>query len=300
MSTIVRYASWPVLLTTVIAATWAGKVTGLPLIVVFNAIYLSLALTLFVLERLVPFERSWQTGDGQVFADLAHTVFNKGMAQVLLVVGGAFGVAELVASEGPGLWPGHLPMALQVLLGLVIAEAGLYTAHRLAHEVPFFWRFHAVHHSAKRLWFFNTGRFHVFDTMTSIALSQPLLFLAGAPLEVFQWVSMITAYVGMLTHCNVDMRLGPLNWIVNSPQLHRWHHSMRLSEGNRNYGENLMIFDHLFHTWVNPPHRPPAAIGIREPMPASFLGQLAQPFRRRQPTEAGSVGPGPRITAGAD
>jgi len=149
-----------------------------------------------------------------------------------------------------------------------------------------------VHHSARRLWFFNTGRFHVIDTLTSIALSQPLLFLVGAPLEVFQWVSMITAYVGMLTHCNVDMRLGALNHVVNSPQLHRWHHSMKLREGNRNYGENLMLFDHLFGTFFLPVRqRPPARIGIREAMAPTFLGQLAQPFRRAVPVPAGSVGP---------
>ena len=42
-------------------------------------------------------------------------------------------------------------MIFQVALGLVIAEFGLYMAHRLAHEHLSLWRFHALHHSVERL-----------------------------------------------------------------------------------------------------------------------------------------------------
>lgn len=176
----------------------------------------------------------------------------------------------------------HWPVAAQVALGLLVAELGLYWAHRLAHEWPVLWRFHAVHHSARRLWFFNTGRFHFVDTAVSILLSQPLLLLAGAPKEVFIWVSAITAFVGMLTHCNVAMRFGPLNYLFNTPALHRWHHSMKIEEGNKNYGENLIVFDLLFGTFYNPDRPPPRAIGIRDYMPCSFFGQLLFPFLSRR------------------
>lgn len=85
----------------------------------------------------------------------------------------------------------------------------------------------------------------------------------------------------MLTHCNVDMRCGPLNFLFNTPQLHRWHHSMTPEEGDRNFGENLMVFDQLFGTYYHhPTRRPPTVIGIREPIPTGFFGQLLQPFRR--------------------
>ena len=167
---------------------------------------------------------------------------------------------------------------MQIILGLVVAEFGLYWAHRLAHEWPLLWRFHSVHHSATRLWFFNTGRFHFVDTNVSILLSQPLLFLVGAPKEIFIWTSAITAIVGMLTHCNVEMRFGLLNYVFNTPAVHRWHHSMNLEEGNKNYGENLMLFDHLFGSYFFAERRPPAVIGIKEAMPRTFWGQMLFPF----------------------
>ena len=55
---------------------------------------------------------------------------------------------------------------------------------------------------------------------------------------------------------------------------------MDLREGNKNYGENLMIWDLVFGTFYNDPtRRPPAKIGIRDAMPRTFLGQLVEPFR---------------------
>ena len=48
------------------------------------------------------------------------------------------------------------------------------------------------------------------------------------------------------------MRFGWLNFVFNTPGLHRWHHSMDLREGNKNYGENLVCWDLLFGTFANP------------------------------------------------
>jgi sterol desaturase/sphingolipid hydroxylase (fatty acid hydroxylase superfamily) len=167
-----------------------------------------------------------------------------------------------------------------VILGLTVAEFGLYWAHRLAHEWVPLWRFHAVHHSSTKLWFFNTGRFHFVDTLKSMVFATPLLLGAGAPGDVIIWVGAITGFIGILTHCNVRMSFGWINFVFNTPGLHRWHHSMDLREGNKNYGENLMLWDLLFGTFYDDARRrPPAQIGIREAMPPTFLGQLAAPFR---------------------
>lgn len=275
------YLLWPGLMALCLVCTALGIAAGYPFLV-FNVTYLGLALVLFGLERLMPHERRWLENCGQIGPDLAHTLFTKGFVQGLLAVGTTIGVVEALAPQGDGLWPLAWPLWAQILLGLAIAEFGLYWAHRLAHEWPLLWRFHAVHHSAKRLWFFNTGRFHFVDMTVSLLLSQPLLFLAGAPKEIFIWVSAITAYVGMLTHCNVAMRFGLLSYLFNTPALHRWHHSMDPAEGNRNYGENLMLFDQLFGSYFNPARRPPVEIGIAGYMPRSFLGQLLLPFLPRR------------------
>jgi sterol desaturase/sphingolipid hydroxylase (fatty acid hydroxylase superfamily) len=282
--TALSYALWPALFGGAMLATGIGMAAGEHDVLAFNIVYFCFAAVIGITERLRPHERAWLVNDHQTFANLAHTVLSKGVVQVVVVISGTVGLAAAIqppAGSTGGLWPGDWPMVWQVVLGLVIAELGLYWAHRLGHEIPLLWRFHAVHHSATRLWFINTGRFHFVDAAVSIVMGQIPLFLLGAPYQVFLWTGAVTAFIGMLTHCNIEMRFGPVSWIFNTPGLHRWHHSMVPEEGNTNYGENLMLWDQLFGTFFNPDRRPPAEIGIREPMPASFLGQLKQPFLPR-------------------
>jgi len=279
MRRFLSYVWWPALFTASVAATYAGILNGAA-IVVFNVTYLTLALSIALLERVMPHEEAWLKNDGQVVPDISHTVLNKGIAQVIVVMVAIMGIAQLASPEASGYWPAQLPFAAQVAFGLLLAEFGLYWKHRIAHEWPPLWRFHAVHHSVTRLWFLNTGRFHVVDTLTGLAVGMPFLLLLGAPKDVMIMVSAVTAIVGILTHSNVEMRCGWLNYVFNTPELHRWHHSKVVAEGNRNYGENLMIFDQLFRTYFNSTRRPPVDIGIKYPMPETFWGQLKVPFTR--------------------
>jgi sterol desaturase/sphingolipid hydroxylase (fatty acid hydroxylase superfamily) len=279
MRRVLSYVWWPVLFGVCVAATYIG-IANDATVAVFNATYLALALSIALLERAMPHEETWLKNDGQVVPDIAHTLLNKGIAQAIVVMIAFTGIAELASPDAGALWPAALPFAGQVAIGLLLAEFGLYWKHRIAHEWPPMWRFHAVHHSVTRLWFLNTGRFHLVDTLTGLAVGMPLLLLLGAPRDVMVMTSAITAFVGILTHSNVEMRCGPLNYIFNTPELHRWHHSKVLAEGNKNYGENLMIFDQAFGTYFNSTRRPPADIGIKHPMPATFWGQLKVPFTR--------------------
>ena len=196
--------------------------------------------------------RHGTSNDGQTFANIGHTLPSKGVVQTVVIFSAVIGLASYVtpANEpGYGVWPRGWPMAIQVVMAIVVAEFGLYWAHRIAHEWKPLWRFHAVHHSVIRLWIVNTGRFHFVDSFKSIVVGMAILLALGAPMEVLIWLSAVTAFIGMLTHCNVDMRFGPLSWWFNTPELHRWHHSRDLREGNKNYSENIMLWDHMFGTF---------------------------------------------------
>jgi sterol desaturase/sphingolipid hydroxylase (fatty acid hydroxylase superfamily) len=282
LRTISAYLLWPLLFGLGLIGTGAALAGDHPLLG-FAAVYLSVAVSIGILERLMPFERRWLVADGETVSDLAHTLLSKGSVQIAVAVSTLVTmeiatVATPAAGEPAWLWPGDWPLVAQVLLGLVVAELGLYIAHRGEHNWPAMWRFHALHHSVERLWVVNTGRFHIVDTFFKIALSQLPLYLLGAPLPVFLWISAVTAFTGLLTHCNIDVRTGPLDLVFATPSLHRWHHSKVLEEGNSNYGENLMLWDQLLGTYYNPPRRPPAEIGIHGRIASGFLRQLVQPF----------------------
>ena len=278
----VACTAWPALLAAAVAATAFGFAHGAP-VLAFDLTYLALVGALLALEHWMPHEESWCPRDGQLVLDLGHTLVSNGTVQVLVVFSGVIGLSALIVASGHhglGLWPRDWPLAAQVVVGLCVAEFAAYWAHRIAHEWRPLWYFHAVHHGVGKLWCVNSGRFHFVDALKSVVPGVAILVVAGAPAEVMAWLSALTGYIGLMTHTNATMRFGPLSYVFNTPELHRWHHSMDLREGNRNYGENLVIWDLVFGTWCNEARRPPAEIGIREAMPPGLGAQLVWPFRR--------------------
>lgn len=273
---------WPALFVGGLIGAYFAFKTTIPLLW-FNVVYVAVVISISLAERLMPYEQTWLRRDGETFNDFAHTLLNKGGVQIVAAIGTSFPmaiatVAQPMFSPPSFLWPHSAPLFLQVILGLIIAEFGLYIAHRVAHENLSLWRFHALHHSVERLWVINTGRFHFIDSLLKIALSQIPLYLLGAPLPVFLWIGAVTAFVGLLTHCNIDVRTGPLDWILSTPRLHRWHHSRLLAEGNTNYGENLVLWDQILGTYYNPPRPSSVNIGISGKVAKGFRAQLTQPF----------------------
>ncbi|AKC06076.1 MULTISPECIES: sterol desaturase family protein [Rhizobium/Agrobacterium group] len=281
---VLTYCSWPMVFFLGLTGAYFAFSSEHP-IATFLAVYAGAVASLFLLERYIPYETEWLQSDGETVNNIAHTLLTKGLVQLAATAAVLFPMLTAIflqplAAMKFDLWPSQLPMVVQVTLALMIAEFGLYWAHRIAHETVFFWRFHALHHSVVRLWVVNTGRFHVADSLFKIALSQIPLYLMGAPLQVLWWLAAVTAFIGILTHCNVDMKTGPLDYVFSTPRLHRWHHSKELPEGNTNYGENLVIFDQLFGSYFNPDRPSSTNIGIKGEIAKGFLPQLFQPFTK--------------------
>jgi len=281
---VASYCSWPLVFFGGLTGAYFAFSGAHPL-VAFSGVYAVAVAVLFLLERYIPYEGSWLESDGEMANDIAHTLLTKGLLEVAALLAAIFpmlaaSVLQPLAAMQFSLWPSELPMLIQAALGVTIAEFGLYWAHRIAHEKLFFWRFHALHHSVTRLWVINTGRFHVMDSLFKVTLSQIPLYLLGAPLEVFWWLGAVTAFIGILTHCNVDMKTGLFDYVFSTPRLHRWHHSKEIREGNTNYGENIVVYDLLFGTYFNPDRPSSTDIGIKGQIAQGFLPQLTQPFTK--------------------
>ena len=161
-------------------------------------------------------------------------------------------------------------------------EFAKYWFHRLGHEHPKWWPLHSVHHSVKRMHLLNGFRIHPLYHLCTFLLGVVPCYLIGASEEALIINSVILAIGGSIQHCNIKLRYGWLNYIFNTNELHRWHHSKNISEGNTNYGAVLIVYDVLFGTHYYRPDAEPLELGIsdeeRYPM-NNYWKQLLIPFR---------------------
>jgi len=242
-------------------------------------------LAVIALERMAPHHAAWNRNHGDLGVDVGHMVtisLLTGLADPLFRIVGVGAAAWLFGGGALGLWPHEWPIVAQLALALVVGEFGQYWVHRLEHEKDWLWRFHALHHSAPRLYWLNAARFHPIDILlNNFAATVPLAAL-GAGLEVLSLWLLVTSIHGIFQHANMPVRLGPLNWVFSMAELHRWHHSKTLVEANTNYGQTLILWDIVFGTRFLPADRqPPEEIGIPDlpGYPMSWLAQELSPFR---------------------
>ena len=286
-----RYGSFPLVFGGSLGIGVYGIAQG------WNPVFTAMGLTgavvllLLVLERVHPYQEQWLHSHGDLRTDLVHNLVNFWIPEVYTVVFvGALTVAGAWLSNALGikLWPAEWPLLAQLLLALVIAELGTYWIHRLMHENAFLWRFHAAHHSAPRLYWLNAGRFHPLDLFAQQFLALTPLILLGADTRIIALHTLFTAVHGMFQHANLDIRLGPLNWLFSMAELHRWHHSKRLEESNSNYGANLIFWDIVFRSRFLPSDcEPPTEIGIEAlpNFPRGYWDHLLSPFRWKKVEE---------------
>lgn len=241
-----------------------------------------------VSERLLPFEQRWAMTWASFKADL-HFILTNLAFLGLLNAGLAFLTIEL-AGRADG-WAAQLPFAVQLALCLLIFEAINYSLHRAMHEVPghwgqFLWRVHAAHHLPEKLYVIMHAVFHPINAVfvQVLAITLPI-WLVGYDQSVVTLFLMINGLHGLISHYNVDVRMGWLNYIFVGTELHRYHHSAEVSEA-KNYGATLTIFDQLFGTFVYRPGKPPEALGVSTatglPKHNEYLKVLRLPFSKNQ------------------
>jgi len=150
-----------------------------------------------------------------------------------------------------------IPLTGAVLLALILHESWFYWAHRLEHKVPILWRFHRLHHSDENMSASTFQRDHLAQQIYRsffVSLTLGLVFdldlkQAGAASLAY---TLFTTLWSMFYHSAIRVRLAWLDRILVTPQVHRIHHSSDPAHFNRNFADNLPIFDIVFGTYEAP------------------------------------------------
>lgn len=123
-----------------------------------------------------------------------------------------------------------------------------YWFHRWSHEYRFLWATHVNHHSSEYMNFTTAARTPFMNAIHHIFFWMPLPLLGFDPTMVLV-IESIGFLFAFIQHTEVIPKLGPLEWIVNTPSHHRVHHGSNPQYIDKNYGNALIIFDRLFGTF---------------------------------------------------
>lgn len=142
-------------------------------------------------------------------------------------------------------------------------DCAYYWFHRIAHELNAPWAGHVVHHSSEEYNLAVALRQGTFQGCFSWVFYLPLAFLGFAPLWYAALSSFDTLYQFWI-HTRVIGKLGPLEWVFNTPSHHRVHHARNPQYLDKNYAGTLIIWDRMFGTFIEEQEEP--VYGLTKPL----------------------------------
>jgi sterol desaturase/sphingolipid hydroxylase (fatty acid hydroxylase superfamily) len=187
---------------------------------------------------------------------------------VLQQLAGVFLKTALFAGYA-GIYAGYrlfeIPMSAAWAWGLCFVghDFFYYWFHRFSHEVNAGWAAHVVHHQSEEYNLTVALRQGALQPAVSWVFHLPLA-LAGFPPAMFLAVSAFDSIYQFWIHTRLVGRLGPLEWVLNTPSHHRVHHGRNPRYIDRNHGGTLIVWDRLFGTFAREDEEP--VYGVTKPL----------------------------------
>ncbi len=230
---------------------------------------------LFLWESLHPFYEhfrgSWKNRGKHAVRNLTLGALNSALVAIVFV--GLWFAASVWADEyqfGIMHWLQDgigLPAWAHAVGAVLLFDAWSYVWHRINHEIPFFWRFHRVHHSDPNMDVTTANRFHIGEIFFSSSFRILIIGLLGVYLwELVLYETLMFAVV-QFHHTNIDIsekvdRM--LRAVIVSPNMHRVHHSRWQPETDSNYSSLFSFWDRLAKTFRHNPHPENIELGLDE------------------------------------
>jgi sterol desaturase/sphingolipid hydroxylase (fatty acid hydroxylase superfamily) len=201
---------------------------------------------------------------------------------------GAVAIALAAEARGWGLFNVFGASAwLAIPASVILLDLTIYLQHVLFHAVPALWRLHRMRHADLEFDVTTGVRFHPVEILLSMVIKLAVVTALGAPAVAVLIFEVLLNATSMFNHGNVSLPSSldrVLRWVVVTPEMHRVHHSVEVSETNSNFGFNLPWWDRLFGTYRDHPETGHLGmtIGIaqfRDPTEQRLDHMLTQPFR---------------------
>jgi sterol desaturase/sphingolipid hydroxylase (fatty acid hydroxylase superfamily) len=173
------------------------------------------------------------------------------------------------------------PAVLQFFEIMFLTDLFQYGIHRLFHQIPALWRFHAVHHSAQAMDWMASARMHVIEIVALrgfTVIPMQVLGFGLAPMQAY----ILAVYISStFIHANVHWSPRWLSWLIVTPRFHHWHHGSEREAIDVNFAVHFSILDKVFGTYHMPEDRWPKGYGVvSDPVPNGYWRQFCYPSRR--------------------
>jgi len=171
------------------------------------------------------------------------------------------------------LWsysPIRIPLGTAWGVGLLLLaeEFAYYWMHRTSHQVRWLWASHVVHHTPEHLHLASAFRLGATELLSGGWLFHLPLYLLGFNPVAVGAMSAVNLSYQFLLHTEAVGKLGPLEWVLNTPSHHRVHHASNPEYVDRNYGGMIIVWDRLFGTFVRERVELPIRYGLVHPVPS--------------------------------
>jgi sterol desaturase/sphingolipid hydroxylase (fatty acid hydroxylase superfamily) len=151
----------------------------------------------------------------------------------------------------------QFPVWLKLILGVILFDFVTYWFHRIAHKVPFLWRFHRVHHSDTTMDASTNFRAHPLELMFWFGTSNIIAAaIFGLDLLSLGLYFLVATPFFFLEHANlrfptwIDKTFG---LVFTTPNLHKIHHEQDQYFTDSNFADIFILWDRFFGTYKYKP-----------------------------------------------
>lgn len=241
--------------------------------------------TLFIpLERLFSLRAEQGTFRPGWLTDFQYFFMSHALVQLMsvLVLVPAVALGEALAFPPLQSLVTRLPLVIQFLACVLVADLAQYGIHRAFHRFPLLWRFHQIHHSIEAMDWIAGSRLHFLDVVVTRGLVLlPLIVLGFDDAAIYGYLALVSFHA-VFIHANFAPTSAWLEKWIAMPRFHHWHHAIEDAARDRNFAVHLPMIDRWFGTHYMPAGAWPQGYGIPGiRAPEGYVRQHLWPFRSR-------------------
>lgn len=234
---------------------------------------------LFAAEHIRPAVAAGIHPVRRIIKNLSFWPVNIGLSLVVILP-----ISYFAAQHALWVRPAWLSGPFSLVFDIVLLDLFLFWWHRALHEIPFFWRFHEVHHLDEHLDTTTAIRFHFGEIFIAAFIRAVLVIMLAIPFASVVLFETLVLVFTFFHHSNITLLPrfeNALSKIIITPSIHWVHHHAIRKDTDSNYGTIFSFWDRLFYTKSLSRRFKTMRIGVEGGKDMPFFKLIFRPFSRR-------------------